>query len=586
MGIGMTNGPTGHGRRLWKSTALFAMGTALTACTPGAQLPAMPPVAESEHAVPDTRPNIVLIVADDLGYSDIGAFGGEIATPNLDALAARGAQLANFYVSPACSPTRAMLLTGRDNHAAGLGTMAEVAVGDQRGAEGYEGYLPQNVPTIAERLRDSGYRTMMSGKWHLGSGPGQGPESRGFQYSYTLLQGMANHFGADQSPKYVSFKAAPTYRLNGQVVTYPQGQYSSQVFSDQLMSFLPEKISDGPQPRAPFFAYLALTAPHWPLQAPEEAIARNLGRYDAGPGAIVRGRIERMKQSGLIAADMKTRVDTGDDAWSGLTADERAKQARMMEVYAAMVEEMDAAVGRIVARLKADGELENSYIIFMSDNGPEGLIFNRPGNPMAPDNPLLEDVDNSLRNIGAANSWLSYGPVWGQVSSSPLWGTKEHTSEGGIRSPAIISGPGIPGGTRERSALHVRDIFPTLLSIAGIDPAAPSPSSELLPHDMLPLLEDPAEGPVPRKGGLFWELFFRAAIRQGDMKAIYQPTRVPILGKQTAPGEISWQLYDLAADPGETNDLASSQPQMLADLRSRWRRDAAQLGVVLLPEDR
>ncbi len=582
----MTSSSDRRGRRLWRSAMVFAMGTALPACTPGAQFPKMPPVAESENPAADTRPNIVLIVADDLGYSDIGAFGGEIPTPHLDALAARGAQLVNFYVSPACSPTRAMLLTGRDNHAAGFGTMVEVAVGDQRGAAGYEGYIPRDVPTIAERLRDAGYRTMMSGKWHLGSGPGQGADGRGFQHSYALTQGMANHFGADQSPGFVRHKAAPTYRLNGQVVTYPQGQYSSQVFSDQLMSFLPDKSSHDPQARAPFFAYLAFTAPHWPLQAPAEAIERNRGRYNAGPGAIARGRIERMTRSGLIAADLKTRVETDDSGWSGLNADERARQARMMEVYAAMVEEMDAAVGRIVARLQADGELENSYIIFMSDNGAEGLIFEGPSNRTDRGSPLPVDVDNSIGNIGAANSWVSYGPLWGQASSSPWWGTKEHTSEGGIRSAAIVSGPGIPGGTRERSVLHVRDVFPTLLSIAGIESAAPSSDSEFFPRDMLPLLEDPAEDPLPREGDVFWELFFRAAIRQGDMKAIYQPTRVPVLGKLTAPGEVSWQLYNLAADPGETNDLASRQPQSLADLQSQWRRHADQLGVVLLPEDR
>ncbi|WP_170235025.1 arylsulfatase [Croceicoccus sediminis] len=562
------------------------LGTALSACAPGAQLPSTPPAARTATPAADTRPNIVLIVADDLGYSDIGAFGGEIPTPNLDALAKNGAQLANFYVSPACSPTRAMLLTGRDNHAAGFGTMVEAAVGDQRGAPGYEGHIPQDVPTIAERLRDAGYRTMMSGKWHLGAAPGQGPSSRGFDYSFSLMQGMANHFGADQSPGFSNNYAAPTYRLNGEVVTYPEGEFSSHVINDRLMSFLPEDSAEGPEARKPFFAYLAFTAPHWPVQAPAEAIARHKGRYDAGPGAIMRDRIARLKETGLVPKGMATRMDLADEAWAKLTPQQRETQARTMEVYAAMVEDMDAEIGRLVDRLKAEGELENTYIVFMSDNGPEGLIFNRPVNPRDPLTPLPVDVDNSVSNIGAANSWLSYGPAWGQASAAPFWGTKEYTSEGGIRSAAIVSGPGIPGGTRERSALHVRDIFPTFLSIAGVEPDVPSPDGEMAPLDMLPLLEDPAEGPMAREGDLFWELFYRAAIRRGDMKAIYQPTRVPVLGPFTAPGEVFWQLYDLAADPGETDDLAAIHPETLEQLKAEWRRHADELGVVLLPEDR
>lgn len=544
-------------------------------------LPAVP--LSGDTHVPD-RPNIVLIVADDLGYSDIGAFGGEIATPNLDALAARGAQLTNFYVSPACSPTRAMLMTGRDNHEAGFGTMLEVATKDQRGAEGYAGHIPADVPTLPEKLRAGGYRTLMSGKWHLGPGVGQGPADRGFERSFALIQGAHNHFGADTGADYVRDHAAPTYRLNGSIVQWPEGGYSSDVFTNYLLGFLREQDDI-----RPFFAYLAFTAPHWPLQAPEATIAKYHGKYDAGPDAIARARIDRMKKSGLIAEDFDTRMLTDRDRWDGLNSAERAREARMMEVYAAMVEEMDANVGRLVEELRRRGDLDNTMIIFMSDNGPEGLVFNRPINPMEPGKPLPVKIDNSTGNLGAANSYFSYGPAWGQASAAPYWGTKEHVSEGGIRSASIVAGPGVPVGSRERTVLHVRDIFPTLMALTGIaqgDGGQPADALPLAGINMLPLIRDPDSGPVGRDGDLFWELFYRAAIRQGDLKAIYQPTRIPVFGKQTEPGEVAWQLYDLSSDPGEMHDLARDRSDDLERLRGVWRKQADRLGVVLLPEDR
>ena len=581
---------TGRGKRISHRLGraqLLAAATgfvlALPSCTSSTGPDAAGVTQPVKQVIDDTRPNILLIVADDLGYSDIGAFGGEIATPNLDALAKKGSQLVNFYVSPACSPTRAMLLTGKDNHQAGFGTMQEVALDEQRGVEGYEGYIPRSVPTIAERLARAGYRTLMAGKWHLGPGPGQGPADRGFQRSFALIEGAANHFGADQTSDYEHYNASPTYRLDGKAVSYPKGQYSSHVFSDQLIDFMQDRQSES---RHPFFAYLAFTAPHWPLQAPADAIARNHGKYDTGPGAVARSRMERMKQSGLIRPGFHSRVDTSDKAWSVLSPEARAHEARKMEVYAAMVEEMDAAIGRVIPSLERSGELKNTYIVFMSDNGAEGLTFSRPVNPMEPGKPLPVTIDNSTANLGADDSYFIYGPIWGQASATPFWGTKEHTSEGGIRSAAIVAGPKIPAKTRERSVLHVRDIFPTLLSIAGLGQAPPIADPEMLPINILPLLEDGAEGPTLRKGGLFWELFYRAAWREGNMKAIYQPTRIPVFGKQSKPGDVPWQLYDLAKDPGEANDLAKIDPGELQRLKAEWRRHADKLGVVLLPEDR
>lgn len=560
-----------------------SVAIALAACllgssaTVSAGLSAAPVPAPERIRHVEARPNILVIVADDLGYSDIGAFGGEISTPNLNALASRGAKGSNFYVAPACSPTRAMLLTGRDNHQAGFGTMLEVAAPDQRGAPGYEGFLPRSLPTIAERLKSVGYQTMMSGKWHLGPAPGQGPSDRGFAQSFALLQGAHNHFGADQAEVFKARRLAPQYRLNGEAASWPEGGYSSQVFSKQMLGFLSSTDRS-----KPFFAYLAFTAPHWPLQARPETIAKYRGVYDAGPDAIVTARMKRMAAAGLIDGAMRTRALGQQQWWDSLSADERAHEARKMEVYAAMVEDMDSAIGRVMAQLRADGRLDNTLVLFMSDNGPEGLVFDRIIDPMRPTEPLDFHVDNSTANMGAADSYFSYGPKWGQVSAAPYWGTKEHTSEGGLRAPLIVAGPAIRSGAIVKSPLHVLDITPTLLSAAKLK----VPAVKYSGINTLPIFQGKTADNRPARAQLNWELFYRAASRSGNLKAIYQPSRLPIFGEQSKPGEVSWQLYDLAADPGETTDISAVRPTKLNKLKKQWRTYARDVGVVLLPEDR
>jgi len=559
---------------LKKSISVLLVASALTGVTSASAAPSElgQPVQTTRQV--QKRPNILVIVADDLGYSDIGAFGGEITTPNLDGLALSGTRVLNFYVAPACSPTRAMLLTGRDNHSAGFGTMLEVASPDQRGAPGYEGFLSPGIPTIAERLNAVGYQTMMSGKWHLGPGPDQGPANRGFSQSFALIQGAHNHFGADQSEEFKARRLAPQYSLNGTAVAWPEGGYSSEVFSSQLIQFLASADRN-----KPFFAYLAFTAPHWPLQARPETIAKYRGRYDRGPDAIVRARMERMAATGLISPNMRTRALGQQQWWDSLTSEQRAHEARKMEVYAAMVEDMDTQIGRVLAELRSDGRLANTLVLFMSDNGPEGLTFDRIIDPKRPTEPLDFHVDNSTTNLGAPNSYFSYGPRWGQVSAAPYWGTKEHTSEGGIRAPLIVVGPNVAARGVVKTPLHVLDLTPTLLSAANVKIAN-------IKYDGSSFLSALQGKPVRGRLNMDMELFYRAAARSGNLKAIYQPSRLPIFGEQTKPGEVPWQLYDLAADPGETTDLAATRPAKLRQLKKQWRKYARNVGVVLLPEDR
>ncbi|RTX39210.1 arylsulfatase, partial [Pseudomonas aeruginosa] len=295
------------------------------------------------------RPNFLVIVADDLGFSDIGAFGGEIATPNLDALAIAGLRLTDFHTASTCSPTRSMLLTGTDHHIAGIGTMAEALTPELEGKPGYEGHLNERVVALPELLREAGYQTLMAGKWHLGLKPEQTPHARGFERSFSLLPGAANHYGFeppyDESTPRI-LKGTPALYVEDEryLDTLPEGFYSSDAFGDKLLHYLKERDQS-----RPFFAYLPFSAPHWPLQAPQEIVEKYRGRYDAGPEALRQERLARLKELGLVEADVEAHpVLALSREWEALNDEERAKSARAMEVYAAMVERMDWNIGRVV----------------------------------------------------------------------------------------------------------------------------------------------------------------------------------------------------------------------------------------------
>jgi arylsulfatase A-like enzyme len=310
------------------------------------------------------RPNFLVILADDLGFSDIGAFGSEIDTPNLDRLAHAGIRLTDFHSAPACSPTRAMLLTGTDHHVAGIGTMLEVAVPGFRGAPGYVGYLNDRVVALPELLRDAGYLTLMSGKWHLGHTIERSPWARGFERSFALLPAGASHYGGAAGR---GFSPVPTlYTEDDQFVTVGEDFYSSDSYTDTLLGYFRERAEDDDRP---FFAYLPFQAPHWPLQAPDESVAKYRGRYDAGPDALREERLASLKRLGLCAPDVEPHPVVADGApeWADMTDEERAISARSMEVYAGMVDRMDWNIGRVIDYLAETGELDNTVVMFMSD---------------------------------------------------------------------------------------------------------------------------------------------------------------------------------------------------------------------------
>jgi arylsulfatase len=535
----------------------------------------------------DGRPNFLVIVADDLGFSDIGALGGEIETPNLDALAERGVRLTGYHTAPTCSPTRSMLLTGADNHKVGLGTMNEAIGPLQRGQPGYEGYLNDQAAPLPERLVDAGYQTLMVGKWHLGLTEDRSPAARGFQRSFALLQGLQNHFGANQNDAWAAAGEKSTFREGRTLVTYPEGVYTADYYAERMSGFLKEAKRD-----EPFFAYLAFDVPHWPLQAPPELIAKYKGRYDAGPEALRDARIRKEKALGLVPANLEPPPLTGVRPWASLTAAERQVEARKMEVYAAMVDSLDQNVGKVLHVLKEAGELDDTIILFVSDNGPEGSVIEGPTGKSDGITPRAEAIaalklDNSLENLGAANSYFGYGPAWAQAASAPGRGVKGYTTEGGIRTAALIAGPGIERGRISDAFLHVKDIAPTVLDYAGAPASDTFRGRKVLPiegHSWRPVLEGRSRQARSADEPVGWELFFRRALRQGDWKIVYQPSAPGYRPQAVADG--TWALYNLASDPGETRDLAAQEPEQLKKLVAAWDAYAKDAGVIIPPPPR
>jgi arylsulfatase len=355
------------------------------------------------------RPDVLLIVADDLGHSDLGVLGSEIRTPNLDALAREGLLLTSFLVSPACSPTRAMLLTGADAHAAGLGTMAGEAAENQKGRPGYEGRLSDGAVTIATRLSRAGYHTYLSGKWHLGTDEPQGPRAQGFERSFALLPGGASHF-ADAAPL-VEGRDRASYVEDGRETTLPAGFYSSAHITDRLIEQIRGGLADG----KPFFAFASYTAPHWPLQVPDADLDLYRGAYDEGWDVLRARRFEAMRKRGIVPRTSpdppRTRFAR---AWSALSPDEKRREARKMEIYAAMVENLDRHVGRLLRFLKDAGRYERTLVLFFSDNGAEGNPIDRLRANAAW---IPKRFDNSLENLGRPGSYAWLGPGWAQATT-------------------------------------------------------------------------------------------------------------------------------------------------------------------------
>jgi len=505
------------------------------------------------------RPNILVVVADDLGFSDIQPFGGEVRTPTLQRLAEQGLRLSNFHSHTMCTPTRAMLLTGINNHAVGIGTMAGEARGAQKGAPGYEAFLRQDVYTLADLLGAAGYQTWVSGKWDLGGRNNAEllPDQRGFDQSFVLVEGSADFFRV--FPALAELDSI-NYRLNGDPVQLQEPFYITDVYTDYALEFL-DQLDD----EQPFFGYLTYTAPHYPLQAPDALIEDYEGVYTQGYEAIRQARFTGMQNAGIVDFDQLPPMTDLWPHWSQLSETQRAFEARRMQVYAAMVTAMDAQLARVVEALKASGRFDDTLIVFLSDNGPEG------GNPLDwadyYTDWAVENFDLSLENLGRAYSFAWTGPRWAEVSATPFSLYKGFASEGGTRVPALLHWPA--GGLRDgvsNEYLHVLDLPATLLSVAGVNhpgtKTAGFAERRLEGRVLTPFLQGATES-LPDITHV-WEMLDRRAVRVGDWKLVYA-------NKPWGKGN-EWSLYNLAADPTEQEDLLGEEPERAQELLDAWLR--------------
>lgn len=517
-------------------------------------------LSASAWAQQTQRPNIVVILADDLGYTDLGAYGGEARTPNIDALAGRGAMFSRYYSSPLCSPSRAMLLTGLDNHRTGHATIIEVLPPELRGRPGYTMRLEPGVVTLASRLRDAGYRTYVTGKWHLGHGRGDLPDSHGFDRSFVLDASGADNW--EQRPYMPYYRSADWFE-NGRPARLPENFYSSAFIVDRMIDYLQTDAARG----EPFFAYLAFQAVHIPVQAPRVFSDHYRGAYSGGWEALRHTRWRRAQEMGLIPATSAIGPPHPSlRQWSALSTDEQALYARSMEVHAGMIESMDHHVGRFIAYLQERGLAENTIFVVTSDNGPE------PSNPIAEPDFVrwmgLRGYTRRLEDLGERRSFVFIGPEFANATASGAL-FKFTAGEGGLRVPFIMAGPGI-APRRIDARAFVTDVAPTLLERAGVPVAGPAMDGLSMNGVLDGLSDHVRDAQTP----LGVEVSAHAALYRGDYKLVRTP---PPLGNG------AWRLYNIATDLGETTDLAAQMPDLVAQMRADYDAYAQRVGVLELP---
>jgi len=512
------------------------------------------------------RPNIVLILADDMGYSDIGAFGSEIRTPNLDRLAKNSVIFTQFYNQARCCPTRAVLMTGRYPHQVGIGEMIDGYAARARAnanSRSYDDHLSPDAPTIAEVLRSAGYSTMMAGKWHLGERPSEWPAARGFDRSFVLIGGAMNYYGGNSSTE----KRTPMALDNKKFVPPRDGFYSTDEFASHAIQFMTDAVKQHPE--KPFFLYLPFNASHWPYQAPLDEIAKYKGAYDAGWQPIRDARLARLKQLGIVPPDQPmppmdyyTERQDSIPHWDKLTPEKRAEWSRLMECFAAVATHMDAQIGRVLATLDQLGVADNTLVLFLQDNGGADEDPNRP----LPAGAVIGDRD----------SYRGYDVPWATVSNTPWRRHKTTCYEGGISTPLLVRWPaGIDpskNGSYVRTPAHIIDLLPTFAALAGAKYQPKNPNVKLEGQDITPMFQG-APGPADRQ--FFWEHEGYRAVRDGDWKLISVPP-----SKKTKYITGPWELYNIATDRSEQHNLAAQNPALVQKLAAAYDAWAARCGVI------
>lgn len=525
-----------------------------------------------------SRPNIVFILADDLGFTDTAPYGSEINTPTISALAAKGLRFSNYHTAGSCAPSRAMLLTGVDSHRAGVPNIPEMLPPEQTQYSHYRGVLGRNVVTIATLLQDQGYHTYIAGKWHLGMTPDLLPSARGFERSFIMADSGADNW--EQKPYLPIYKQANWF-ADGKRTTLPDDFYSSRFLIDKTIEFIDENAGDG----APFLAYVPFQAVHLPVQAPQEFIDRYMDTYDGGWDELRRQRYLRAVELGLVPknsamVDMQTTAD-----WDKLTPKQKKYQAKRMAVYAAMVEAMDFHIGRLIAHLKSIGEYENTIFVFTSDNGAE------PSGPADPDTALTrfaltrQDYKNDYETLGLKGSFNSIGPSFASAAASPLSYYKFYSGEGGMRVPLIIAGEVQPSQSAMTSAFaFATDIAPTILELAGAEKPLPRFGAlryggreveAMTGRSLVPLINGEQDRIYEPDEPIGYELGGNSALFQGDYKIVLN--RGPV-------GDGQWYLYNIVDDPGETRDLSKSEPKRFQKMLNAYVRYTKENGVLPVPK--
>ncbi len=534
----------------------------------------LPGLLLAAAAIAEAPPNIVLLLADDLGYSDIAPFGGEIHTPTLSALAETGIRFSNFHTAASCAPSRAMLLTGVDSHRNGVPNIPEALPPEQRRFAHYQGVLARNVVTVATLLRDSGYHTYLSGKWHLGKAPDQLPSQRGFERTVAMADTGADNW--EQKP-YLPIYEQANWFADGEALTLPDDFYSSRYLIDRMIEFIDANRHDG----APFFAYVPFMAVHMPVQAPQGFIDRYAGAYDAGWTALREQRRASLIRLGLIPENTAMAPMRSNADWQALTPEQRRYQAKRMAVYAGMVEAMDFHIGRLLAYLRASDQIDNTIFIFTSDNGAEP---SGPANPESFLNRLglrLMSYSADYATLGQQGSFNTIGASFASAAVAPLDYYKFYAGEGGMRVPLILSGAPLSPVREHSSAFSfVTDMAPTILELAGVartDGYHGGRAVEpMVGRSLLPVIDGRAERLYGDDEPVGYELAGNAALFLGDHKIVLN---------RDAAGDIRWRLFDIVRDPGEAHDLSAIEPERLHQMLSLYAAYVRDNGVLPVADD-
>ncbi|MDH3625179.1 MAG: arylsulfatase [Myxococcales bacterium] len=532
----------------------------------------MSSVASGAHAAP---PNIVLILADDLGFSDTAPYGGEIPTPTISTLAEQGLMFTNYHTAASCAPTRGMLLTGVDSHLNGVPNIPEAIPPVQaEESSNYRGTLGDNVVTIATLLKDAGYHTYMSGKWHLGKTPELLPSRRGFERTIAMADTGADNW--EQKPYLPMYKKANWFG-DGKEIELPKDFYSSKFLVDKMIEFIESNRADG----KPFFAYVPFQAVHMPVQAPQEYTDKYMGDYDEGWSSLRERRLERAKALGVVPIDTKLAPVSSTADWDSLTDEDKKYKSKEMAVYAGMIDAMDHHMGRLLEYLEDTDQYDNTVFIFTSDNGPEGtevltgaraiylrLWFATHGYNM------------DYETLGTRGSFVDIGPSFGNAAASPLAYYKFFAHEGGMRVPMIIAGSMVAKtGSVSNAFAYVTDLAPTILEIAEVKPPAGDYEGREVEHisgtSLMPLVTGQTDRAHEPDETIGYELAGNAALFKGDYKIVID--RGPV-------GDGEWHLFNFITDPGEASDLKEEMPELFAEMMEGYRSYVRDFQVLPVPD--